>query len=250
MKNLLHIVEEFFGVYRWHPKIALRYLPIVDEIRKRKIVNPTILEIGSGPLGIAPYIKQEVIGLDIDFTGPSITYLKKKEGSALQVPFPNSSFDFVVMMDVLEHIAPKDRQRAIIEGLRVARQELVIGVPCGQKSAQQDKQLADIYEKIHKKPFHFCCEHITFGLPSEDDIKQKIDAAAKKIHCSYSLIVMGNINLTVRQFLMYGWMTKNVLIDVFFRKILLIFIPLLRHLNHKPTYRRLFFVYKNAHGKV
>src|SRR3989338_3540877 len=120
MKNLSHTVEKMLGVYRWHPKIALRYLPVVDEIEKKKMSNPTILEIGSGSLGIAPYIKQEVTGLDLDFTGPSIRYLKKKKGSALVVPFVDMSFDFVIMMDVLEHIAPKDRQRAVVEGFRVA----------------------------------------------------------------------------------------------------------------------------------
>lgn len=37
--------------YRWHPEVALRYLPIVDQIQKleRKL---NILDIGSGGLGI------------------------------------------------------------------------------------------------------------------------------------------------------------------------------------------------------
>src|SRR5437868_4730302 len=96
MKNILHSVEKLMGVYRWHPKIALRYLPIVAEIQKTGFKNPSVLEIGSGSLGIAPYLKQEITGVDIDFSGPQFPLVKQVKASAVKLPFKDNSFDFVV----------------------------------------------------------------------------------------------------------------------------------------------------------
>ena len=45
----------------------MRYLPVIDLIKKYKLKNNNILEIGSGDLGITPYLKKKVVGLDIFF---------------------------------------------------------------------------------------------------------------------------------------------------------------------------------------
>src|SRR3989344_3708650 len=42
IRNLLHFTEKLLGVYRWHPKIALRYLPIVAALRKAEVIEEVL----------------------------------------------------------------------------------------------------------------------------------------------------------------------------------------------------------------
>jgi len=59
---------------------------------------------------------------------PSATF---KVGSALKMPFPNNSFDLVVIFDVIEHIPKNTEPRAIKEIFRILRPggELVLSTP-------------------------------------------------------------------------------------------------------------------------
>ena len=82
-------LSRFNFFYRWHPEVALRYLPIVKRIKqykkelKKKELK--ILEVGSGSLGMAPYLKMPVTGLDVDFSGPKLSLLKPAQGKATKI---------------------------------------------------------------------------------------------------------------------------------------------------------------------
>ncbi len=41
---------------RWHPEVAIRYLPIVKQLKATSLSSGSMLEVGSGWLGIAPYL--------------------------------------------------------------------------------------------------------------------------------------------------------------------------------------------------
>lgn len=246
MKNILHKIERLFGVYRWHPKIALRYLPIVREIRQAKLTNPTVLEIGSGSLGIAPYLKKKVTGLDLYFPSPHFPLLYEVTGSGTDIPFSDKSFDFILSVDMLEHIARTARKKAIEEAVRVCKRELIIAVPCGRYAIEHDKRLAHRYKQKFGKDFTFLKEHIQYGLPTQSEIKALITSAATKYDRQFILQTRGLLNISVRDFLMQGWMTKSKMFDFLFRKVFLLGIPILRLCNFEPTYRKMFFVqFKN-----
>lgn len=226
-------------------------MPIVDEInkgrplreRKGRPCETTILEVGSGSLGIAPYLGQKITGLDLDFSGPDFPLLTRIKGDATHIPFPDQSFDFVVSVDVLEHVPSKKRKRAINEALRVAKFGVFLGIPCGKEAEKQDKLHHQQYKKIFGQPFPFLAQQVKLGLPTEDEMLRMIKECADKQKKKIRIKVKSNLNLSVRRLLMWGWMTKNPIIDFIFRKVFLIFIPVLRHLNWEPTYRKLFFVY-------
>lgn len=227
---------------RWHPKVALRYLPIVAAIKKGGLKNPSILEVGSGSLGIAPYLKMPVTGVDQDFSGPTFPLLKKVVGKATAVPFPDKSFDFVVMVDVLEHLPPKERPKAIEEALRCAQREVFIAVPCGKLAWQQDQELDRYFRQVFGKPFPFLAEHLKYGLPEKEAITAIIKTGVQDLNLRVEIKTFGSLNLSFRKFLMRGWMTKNKLVDFIFRKFFLLFIPIFRLINFEPTYRQLFFI--------
>lgn len=241
MRKLLHTIEKILGIYRWHPKIALRYLPVVEEIKKLGS-GAQILEIGSAGLGIAPYLRQQVIGLDIEFSPPFHPLLVPVSGTGTTIPFAPNSFDAVISIDMLEHIPKIDREKVIAQMLRIGRKLICIGVPCGEAAQTQDEQLKMDYKKRHGRDFLFLTEQIEYGVPEKSEIIKLIQEKAQQLGKHISIRTQGNINLKLRKRLMQGWISTNPLTDIFFRKILLLFIPIMKQMNHEPTYRQLFFV--------
>lgn len=230
------------NLWRWHPKVALRYLPIIKKIKHLGLVDNSILEIGSGSLGIAPYIGKPIIGIDVDFAGPQIDILTKIRGSATKIPFKNKSFNIVLMVDVLEHLPTKERKKAIEEAVRVSNRLLVIATPEGKLSEQEDHYLSKYYKRVYGKEFPFYIEHLGYGLPRREWINDTINSVAVKRKRNISIEIEGNINLTLHRFLMKGWMTKNFFVDLIFRKFFLTLIPIMGFLNNEPTYRKIFYI--------
>ncbi|OGG16284.1 hypothetical protein A3D77_02390 [Candidatus Gottesmanbacteria bacterium RIFCSPHIGHO2_02_FULL_39_11] len=239
--DLLAYITGFFIFYRWHPEVALRYLPIVDSIKKLP-GNPSILDVGSGGLGIAPYIRRPVTGLDIEFYPPYHPNLKQVKGSAIGIPFPDNSYDVVVSTDTLEHISTGNRSKAVEEMMRVAKKMFFIGVPAGKKAQEQDERLDYEYERIHHKHYHFLQEQIGLGLPSLEEILKEIKNASLVTHKKVEINIIGNESLKIREVLMQGWMSKNPLKAIFYRKVMLFLIPFLRRRNEEPVYRKIFQV--------
>lgn len=226
-------------LYRWHPEVAIRYLPIVNTLKK---VGPgSVLEIGSGGLGIAPYLGWKVVGLDLDPSGPRHPGLNFKKGSGQTIPYPDSSFDYVLAVDTFEHFPKELRSKVAAEMLRVARKIVVVAVPAGLEASRQDEQLSKYFlEKFHHR-FPFFDEHQKYGLPEKEELKQQIEKADtdKKIA---KMATDGNENLTLRYLLMKGWITRNFLTDLFHRKIMLASIPLFQLFDKPPYYRTIFTI--------
>src|SRR3989344_4902750 len=107
--------RSFFGKFYefQHPESALRYLPIVALLKEKKMENSKILEVGSGSLVITPYLKKQIDGVDVDFSGPRIPLLTKIKGSSLDLPFRKNTYDVVICVDTLEHIEHPSREIAI-----------------------------------------------------------------------------------------------------------------------------------------
>ena len=53
----------------------IRYREMVRIIKKTKMNNPSIIEFGSGKIGITSYLKQKVIGLDVTFDDYMMPFL-------------------------------------------------------------------------------------------------------------------------------------------------------------------------------
>lgn len=215
---------------RWHPEVAIRYLPIVAKIRK--LGQPTVLEIGSGGLGIAPYLALPVTGLDTSFVLPFHPLLKQKLGSGTKIPYSSKSFDVVIAVDALEHVEPKEREKVITEMLRVAKKEIIVAVPTGEQSANQDRKLNKAYRKIYGKTFPYLDEQISLGLPVAGEIRRAMGDNVR---------MEDNEPLALRNFLMRGWMKPGFLSKIFYWKILLLFLPLFKLFDRPPYYRTIFY---------
>ena len=220
----------FFPFYRWHPEVAIRYLPLIGEIEK--LGRPSVLEIGSGGLGIAPYLSRRVTGLDTNFAPPFHPLLEQKTGSVLAIPFAPKSFDVVIAVDALEHIDRKNRKQAIDEMLRVAAKEVIIAVPTGKESQEQDEELNLVYQKMHGRPYPYLKEQIGFGLPEISEIKSLLGDNVR---------MEQNEPLALRRFLMLGWMGKGIVNKIIYWKLLLLVLPLFSFWRRPPYYRTIFY---------
>jgi predicted SAM-dependent methyltransferase len=220
--------------YRQHPETALRYLPIVDLLRKERLDGSKILEVGSGSYGIAPYLKKEITGVDTSFDEPEYPLLKQVKSSGEKIPFEANSFDVVILSDVLEHIPKAKRESVLNESIRVSKKLVIVSGPFGKDAATQDKKLADYSMKTLKKMHPYFEDHLKFGLPEIQDIEE-ISNKNKKVE---KTVVVGHfLNLNVREWLMKYFITDNKLTFYFYLKGLMLVVPILKKMNNAPTYR-------------
>ena len=242
--NVETMTKRFFDKLFWrqHPETALRYFPVASQIKKLKLEKSKILEIGSGSLGIVPYLKTKIDGLDVDFSGPQTSLLNKIKSSAQQLPFRKNSYDVVISVDVLEHLPKEIREKAIYEMLRVAKKLIVIVVPTGKLSEAQDHYLQAHAKKILNSSNQFLDEHVRYGLPTTENILVAIDKSLRKLGKQAKIKSSPNLNLQVRNILMRTWITKNRLIYYLYMKGYLIILPLLKLANFGNCYRTVFVI--------
>lgn len=228
-------LDEFFAkifFYRQHPDAALRYLPIVDFLKQKGWDRLKILEVGSGSYGITPYLKQEVIGVDISFDEPNFPLLKQVKGEATKLPFKEDSLEIVILSDVLEHLPFSERAKALDEAIRAAKTAVVVSGPFGKEAYSQDVKLANYSKKIGRV-HNFFEDHLKFGLPEKEDVLGHKNNKIKNIKT-----IGEYTNLNVRELIMKIYISYYYL----YLKGLMPFVPILRELNMKPCYRTCFLI--------
>lgn len=225
-----------------HPEAALRYIPVISVLKNRKMLNSKILEVGSGSLGITPYLKKPIDAIDVDFSGPQTSLLNKINGTADNLPFRKNSYDVLICADTLEHIKKTQREKVIEEMMRVAKKLIIIVVPTGSLSQEQDKKLDAYYQKIFNKKNDFLSEHVQNGLPSANEILVIFDRVSRKLNKKTRVSSRPLLNLKIREVLMKTWITKNKYVYYLYLKGYLILVPLLTLINWGNCYRRLFVV--------
>lgn len=232
-----------FNVFKYqHPETALRYLPVAREIKRLKLTKSKILEVGSGSLGITPYLKEKIDGLDVDFSGPQSPLVNQIKGDARNLPFRKNSYDVVISVDVLEHLNPDVRSASVREMLKVAKKLLVIVVPTGEASEKQDRALYVLWQKVKRGNNQFLAEHAKFGLPSNDQILVSLDKSLRLLGKKAKIKSYPILNLTIRKFLMRTWITKSKLIYYLYLKGFMLLVPALKYVNFGNCYRTVFVI--------
>lgn len=237
-------VKNIFNKFYWkqHPEAALRYSPIVSKLKQLHLEDSKILEIGSGSLGIIPYLKRPIDGLDIDFSGPQTKLLCKIKGSAVNMPFRKNAYDVVISADTLEHIEPENREQSIYEMLRVAKKMVSIVVPVGKLSEKQDLITNTRWQRVFGNNYQFLDEHIKYGLPKTEEVLVFLDKSLRKLNKKAKVASFPSLNLVVRNILMSVWISKNKLVYYAYLKGFLLLLPALRLCNFGNCYRRVFMI--------
>lgn len=239
-KFLKTVFDKFFK--NQHPESALRYLPIVSILKNAKLENSKIVEVGSGSLGITPYLKKPIDGVDVNFEGPQTPLLNKIKGTSQDLPFHKNAYDVAICVDTLEHLEKGQREKAIGEILKVARKMVIIVVPVGALSEEQDKKLEVRFRNVFGKKDNFLSEHVQNGLPKTNEILVIFDRVLRRLGKKAKITSSPLLNLKVREILMYTWISKNRYIYYLYLKGYLLLLPLLRLANWGDCYRRIFVV--------
>lgn len=147
-----------------------RYAKLIDRNRALLDAANTVLEIGCGQNGIATYLKRPVTGIELKPSQAQCEWLTLLKGDVLSLQFADGQFDYVVCVDVLEHIREEDRKQAITEMLRVAGKRLILSCPIRQHGEVGEAQLAVWFDARHGGRPDWLVEHLVNGLPGLDGL--------------------------------------------------------------------------------
>jgi SAM-dependent methyltransferase len=138
-----------------------------------------LLDVGSGSIGLAPWVcgRFKVTAADAHFddygatTGPSGIADRSILADVRELPFEDRSFDAVVALDLLEHVPPADRAKALGELARVTRLRLIVACPTGAHALAGDRSLS---ESIASPP-RWLEEHLENGFPEASAIAAALE---------------------------------------------------------------------------
>ncbi len=163
------------GYLAWNPGLLLdpwlRYHAVLPLVRWASDGSEPLLDVGSGSVGLAFFLRHPVVSADLAFSEPDLARfqspIRPVQASVTQLPFRDASFRGVVSIDMLEHIPKHLRQQAIRELFRVSKDLVVIGFPYGELSSRFDQRaLAEETQKGVAPSWRE--EHVRNGLPNTE----------------------------------------------------------------------------------
>jgi Methyltransferase domain len=148
---------------------AVRYYPIVRILESEGLLKKgSLLEIGSGPIGIGLFRKVPFIGCDLSFAFEPKPPMFPMKASATELPFSDHIFDVVLSSDVLEHVPPASRTKVVTEALRVSKRLAIFAFPCGEAAWELDRELREAYRKSKLDVPEWLEEHTLAPFPGSD----------------------------------------------------------------------------------
>lgn len=115
------------------------------------------------------------------------------EGDGCDMPLADGSFDFVVSVDVFEHVLPARREAFLKENLRVARRAAILAAPFRSPAVEEAESIAnENHRLIARGEDHIWLkEHIANGLPDEQEVEAFVSGSG------YACQKIGNNSLNL-----------------------------------------------------
>jgi hypothetical protein len=213
---------------------AARFFPILRELRSNLPSGGTLLEVGSGAVGLGEFWAVPFVGCDLTFSSRPLENMRAVQCSGHQLPFADGAFDGVVVSDVMEHVMPEHRRQVVSEVLRVARTVAVVGYPCGPLAFEIDRRLYREYRSQNLAPPVWLEEHMLHTFPDE--------GLFAELPTGWNRRILPNETLDFHYWMMRTEMFR--LCDRSFRLALRIMPGVvdrfLRLVNREPSYRKIF----------
>ncbi len=258
-RHFVDKLKEFLKMlYLWlHKSWSIRYFAALKELQGCLSENSSILEVGSGTLGLSRYTRRKIIGVDIKTIGPYYPNMNMVGASALFLPFKDQSFDFVVSLDMLEHIPCESREKVINELLRITKKGLIVGTPIFEMAKEIEARAKKVYEsKIghwkkseeSKKEFEkrniFLSEHVKYGLPKEKEMRLYFDKYLKEYSGRYEIKAIDNESIFVWYYGVLGNMKYSYLKWFITAAFFVLFFGILSRIKLGGCYRKIFIIKK------
>jgi ubiquinone/menaquinone biosynthesis C-methylase UbiE len=191
LRFLPNISTFLFNNETW---LRLRPLKIffqsIDPDKKKRIVD---IGGGSGWLELA--LKRTDVYI-YDANQESIAIAKKYfnnaiVGSGARIEFDDDSFDWAISIHTLEHILKNDRERFILEMVRISKEGVYLNFPEGEYAAKLCKNFLSALDKNGEPPNKWTVEHLEMKLPKIDEIDEIIKKQDKFV---FKYIFIRNYN--------------------------------------------------------
>jgi SAM-dependent methyltransferase len=176
MSSLARVGQRMLGTRQVNQLV--RFAPVLD--RLTDVTPGRLLDVGSGSTGIEPLLRPgwTVVSLDADFSDYGALLTGKHMsprvlGDVARLPFADRSFDAVVAIDLLEHVAPEVRVRAVDELCRVASHRVVIACPTGAAAFESDQRIHSALVARGSTVPPWLVEHLDNGFPETSELTER-----------------------------------------------------------------------------
>lgn len=166
-----------------------RYSKVVEEIKKDCHLKPLyILDVGSGGEGIGSFLRYTTISSDcrvvcLDISLSRLATARREKpilglvlGNGAKLPFKDNTFDVVVCIDVLEHMAQDIRRACMYELKRVAKRKVILHLPIDSQDGRFRGSQADFEFQVRHMELFKCKdvrtqEHLESGPVTVKEIE-------------------------------------------------------------------------------
>ncbi|SNS23592.1 Glycosyltransferase, GT2 family [Noviherbaspirillum humi] len=166
ISHTLDILFDQYSRYRACAELLLR-LGATSQSR--------ILDVGSGS---ACLLSEFLPGFDISYVDPLINTLPSKKSNQFgyqidEVADKLGLFDFVVAIDVLEHVPPQFREGFTTTLTALATKSVVLAFPYADEQfpVNVDQAINEDYAYINEQSYSWLEEHDTYGLPNVQNLQ-------------------------------------------------------------------------------
>lgn len=136
--------------------------------------NQRIIDVGGGTGRLELALKRTDV-LIYDLSSESIGIAQKnfpqtRVGSGAGIDFPDDSFDWAISVHTLEHVPKSEREKFLLEMIRVAEKGVYLNFPEGEHAELLCRNFLAALDKKGMEPNPWTIEHLETGLPLLDDI--------------------------------------------------------------------------------
>lgn len=152
----------------------------------------TILEVGAGSHGnLSAFLPHDTITfLDTVLTEEAQQDPRFVVGDATRLSYPDNSFDFVIALDVLEHVAIGNREVFLENICRVAKKGVFISFPhYSKQDSVEDESLKTFYRACGGDLPIWIDEHLECTLPDSDEMYKVLKQLVgnDQVYCTFGV---------------------------------------------------------------
>lgn len=137
-----------------------------------------ILEVGANAhFNLSEYLPNAKITFS-DLNPPNEEREDFVQADASDLPFSNDEFDYVVCLDVLEHVPESIRQAVITECIRVSSKAFIMCCPIDNQGRTNaaERSASSVFKQFHHREHPWLKEHFDEGVPSLHEINLLLES--------------------------------------------------------------------------
>jgi len=101
----------------------------------------------------------------------------------------DNSFDWAISVHTLEHIDKHEREKILLEMIRISKEGIYLNFPAGLYAEKLCMNYIKALKKYNKELNHWTLDHIEKGLPDENELRKILSKQSK---FTYELVAVRN----------------------------------------------------------